>query len=78
MIPTAAVLVIAVVVIYAVRLVFSRNYSEIPGRRFRTQVAIMVLSFAGLLAVILSLPVGDTRQGQLLSLLGILLSAYSS
>lgn len=75
LIPTAAVLVIAVVVIYAVRQVFSRSYSEIPGRRFRTQVTILVLSFAGILAIILTLPVGDTRQGQLLSLLGILLSA---
>jgi small-conductance mechanosensitive channel len=33
------------------------------------------LALAGLVAIILMLPIGDTRQGQLLSLLGILLSA---
>jgi small-conductance mechanosensitive channel len=75
LIPSAVVIVLAVLVIYVVRLLFSRKYSEIPGRRFRTQLAILILSFAGLLAVILTLPIGDTRQGQLLSLLGILLSA---
>jgi len=64
-----------IVVIYAVRLIFARKYEEIPGRRFRAQMVIMFLSFAGLLAVVLTLPIGDSRQGQLLSLIGILLSA---
>jgi hypothetical protein len=75
LLPTAAVIVIVVVVIYAVRAFYTRRYHEIPGQRFRSQMVIMILSFAGLLAIIMTLPIGDTRQGQLLSLIGILLSA---
>jgi small-conductance mechanosensitive channel len=74
LLPTAAVIVIVVVVIYAVRAFYTRRYHEIPGQRFRSQMVIMILSFAGLLAIIMTLPIGDTRQGQLLSLIAILLS----
>lgn len=73
--PTAAALVGTVVVIVAVRYVLNRRYSEVSDHRYRVQIIILVLSLAGLVVIILALPIGDTRQGQLLSLIGILLSA---
>lgn len=46
------------------------------GRRsFRNPVIMLVLSFCYLLLVIVVLPVGETTRGQLLGLLGILMSA---
>ncbi len=73
--PASAVLIAAIIIIYAVRAILGRGSAEIADRRFRSQIIIMILSFAGLLVFIMNLPIGETRQGQLLSLIGILLSA---
>ena len=75
LIPTAVAVVAVVLVIWAVRLVLEKRNAGAPDRRFRSQLIIMVLSFLGLLVVILALPVSDAMIGQLLGLLGILLSA---
>jgi small-conductance mechanosensitive channel len=73
--PAVGELVIIILVISAVRIFLARRYAAIPGRRFRLQMIVLVLSLVGLLAFILALPIGEARQGQLLSLIGILLSA---
>lgn len=73
--PPAAAIIITVVVMYAVRALMMRRSAESGSARFRVQIINLILSFIGLLAVVLTLPIGDTRQGQLLSLIGILLSA---
>ena len=52
-----------------------RRWQENPSAQFRFQLIMLALSFAGLLAIIVALPVNDTLRGQLLSLIGILLSA---
>lgn len=74
-VPTAATVVVTVIVLLAIRQVLNRRYAGTPGHQFRVQMITMVLSFIGLLIVILTLPVSETTIGQLLSLLGILLSA---
>lgn len=73
--PAGVALVCIVVVIVAARYILGKRYAGLPGHRFRSQVITLVLAFAGLIIIILTLPIGDTRQGQLLSLIGILLSA---
>ena len=74
-IPLGAAILGVVVVLLAVRYIFEKRYGGRPGYRLRREVITMVLSFIGLLVVIMTLPVSDTTVGQLLSLIGILLSA---
>jgi small-conductance mechanosensitive channel len=75
LIPTTVTFVAVVLVLAAARWFFSRRYARFPGQRFRLQLIMLVLSFLGLLVVILALPISEGTIGQLLSLLGLLLSA---
>lgn len=52
-----------------------RHWRDQPGAQFRFQLIMLALTFAGGLAIIVALPVTDALRGQLLSLIGILLSA---
>lgn len=52
-----------------------RRWQDNPDLQFRFQLIMLALTFAGLLSVIVSLPINDQTRGQLLSLIGILLSA---
>lgn len=54
---------------------FRKRWKDNPDLQFRFQLIMLVLTMAGVLAVIISLPVNDVLRGQLLSLIGILLSA---
>ena len=55
--------------------VLKRRWRDQPDLQFRFQLIMLALTFAGILAVILALPMGDSMRGQLLGLIGILLSA---
>lgn len=74
-IPTAAAIAGTIIVLLAFKLIFEKRYSFFSEKRFRFQIIMALLGFAGLLVIILVLPINDTSRGQLLSLLGILLSA---
>jgi small conductance mechanosensitive channel len=52
-----------------------RRWKDDPDAQFRFQLIMLALSFAGLLAIVVALPVNDALRGQLLSLIGILLTA---
>jgi len=67
----AAVVAILVFLNWALK----RRWRDAPDTKFRFQLIMLALTFAGLLAVVLALPVNDDTRGQLLSLIGILLSA---
>ncbi len=54
---------------------FRKRWKDNPDLQFRFQLIMLVLTMAGVLAVIIALPVNDVLRGQLLSLIGILLSA---
>lgn len=73
--PTAVTLIAALTVVLVVRYILNRRYADSVGFRFRIQFIILFLSFAGLVAVILASPIGESSKTQLLSLIGILLSA---
>ena len=73
-IPTVVTLILVVCVIILVRFILNRR-SAVAGHQFRIQLTMLLLSFAGLLVVILTLPISENKIGQLLSLIGILLSA---
>jgi len=73
--PTGAVIIIVVLLLLAVRYALNKRYAGTPGHQFRRQLTVLVLSFIGLIVVILTLPVSESMIGQLLGLVGILLSA---
>jgi small conductance mechanosensitive channel len=73
--PFGATFIIVIVLILAIRMLLERHYRGQPGRHLRRQMIILLLSFAGLIIIIMALPVGDSTIGQLLSLIGILMSA---
>ena len=75
MIPTGLVAIISVLAIIAVRYFINRQYMNKPGRPFRRQIITLILSFIALLLIILVMPINDSARGQLLSLIGIVLSA---
>ncbi|MEJ2109653.1 MAG: mechanosensitive ion channel [Acidobacteriota bacterium] len=77
LIPTGIAVLIVVLVIAAVRYLINKRASK-SNQNVTRQVVTMLLSFLGLLVVILILPdryLNETSHGQLLSLIGILLSA---
>ena len=74
-VPMLATMAVVAVVLVCVHWVLSRRWQDNPDAQFRFQLIMLALSLAGVLAVIVALPISDTLRGQLLSLIGILLSA---
>jgi len=74
-IPTGVAVVLIVIFMFVIRALLTKRYTGKADLQFRRQLTTMVLSLVGLVVIILTLPVGETTIGQLLSLLGLLLSA---
>ena len=74
-VPMAITAVIVIIVIVVARYLLTRQAGVRTARKFRVQLTTMLLSLLGLVSLIVASPLGDTSKGQLLSLIGILLSA---
>jgi len=75
LVPTAGTALLVVLGLLLLNWLLKRRWRNNPDAQFRYQLIMLTLTFAGGLAVILALPVNDSARGQLLSLIGILLSA---
>lgn len=73
--PTLAAIAGVILVLAVVHRVMERIQGVRAGRKFPSALIMLVLTTIGFVVIILSLPIGDQRQGQLLSLFGIVLSA---
>ncbi|MFH1894131.1 MAG: mechanosensitive ion channel domain-containing protein [Candidatus Zixiibacteriota bacterium] len=73
--PTGIALIATILILIAVRYILNKSYAGALELRFRRQIVTMILSFIGVLAIIIVLPINDTLRGQLLTLFGILISA---
>ncbi|MCK9996618.1 MAG: mechanosensitive ion channel [Candidatus Krumholzibacteria bacterium] len=71
----AALVAAVIIVLGIVSRFLQKNAAKMPGRQFRNQLTMSAVSFGGLLLVILGLPIDPTMRGQLLSLIGIIISA---
>ena len=75
LIPTGVTVIAVIAVILIVRNVINRRSASSSGAAFRRQMMTLLLTFAGVIAIIIVLPISDSLRGQLLSLLGILITA---
>jgi len=73
--PLLGTLVAVALTLAGINWVLKRRWKDNPDAQFRFQLIMLALTFAGLLAIILALPISEETRGQLLSLIGILLSA---
>ena len=76
-VPLAAVLLVSLAAWLAGRAVVRRNARRNPAVNLevRFQVITIAVVFAGLVAAIVAMPISEARSGQILALLGIVLSA---
>ena len=70
-----ALIVAAILVLGLLNRFLQRNADKVAGRRFRNQLTMTGAGFVVLLVVILALPIDTAMRGQLLSLVGIIISA---
>jgi small conductance mechanosensitive channel len=75
LIPTGAAFVLTLLVILGIRYIVNRRFSKSPEHSFRLHLFTLLLSLTGLIIVIITLPLSESTVGQLLGLLGLLLSA---
>lgn len=73
--PSYIILILFLIILYGLNAVIGRRLNRQSTSRFRSQVASIIIFFIGLIGIIIILPLGDHIQGQLLSLIGLLLSA---
>ena len=75
LLPLLGAIIAVVAGLFLVDWFLKRRWKDNKDAQFRFQLIMLALTFAGLLLIILALPVSVETRGQLLSLIGILLSA---
>lgn len=73
-VPSLAIAVLILVLLYVLQRILERAEGA-EGHQARNQLILLAISAAGLLLVILTMPIGDSTRGQILGLIGIVLSA---
>jgi len=74
-VPSIVTIILVVGVIMTSNIFLVRHYQAEPKFRYRLQLIKFAIAFVGVLLVIVVLPFSDSTRGQLLSLIGIVLSA---
>ena len=75
LVPSLGSIAAVIVVLFVARRILERGDARAEDLRFRNQLVMAVLSVLGLVVIVIALPVSETLRGQMLSFLGILLSA---
>ena len=74
-VPLLVTVVLSVAILLILNKSLRRHWGKNPDAQFRFQLIMLALTLAAVIAFVVTLPVNDALRGQLLSLLGILLSA---
>jgi small-conductance mechanosensitive channel len=74
-IPSAATVIIFFVVLFIARIVLEKRRALGRGRHLESQLVMVTLTFFGLIAIVIALPLRDATKGQLLTLIGLLVTA---
>ena len=72
--PSAAIAVLVIILLFVLQRALNRGVGT-DGHQARNQLILLGVTSAGLLVIILTMPIGDSTRGQILGLLGIVLSA---
>ena len=72
---TAATLVAVILSLAVARRVLERRRIRTGEPKIGTQIALTVLTFGGLVAILVVLPISEATRGQLITLIGIIISA---
>ena len=75
LIPFLGTLAAVAVLLAAINWFLKRRWRDDPDAQFRFQLIMLALTFSGGVTILLALPISEETRGQLLSLIGILLSA---
>lgn len=75
LLPLLTTMAITLIIIVSAHTVLRKRWKEMPDAQFQFQLIMLGLTLTGVLAVVAALPVSDALRGQLLSLIGLLLSA---
>lgn len=75
LLPSLIVVAIVIGIFVGIKKLLRSHYAALPGSFFKYQLIQLGVAFVGILAVVVMLPVGQTLRGQLLSLIGIIISA---
>ncbi len=75
LLPLLVTVVVAASVLILLNRSLRRKWGNRPEAQFRFQLIMLSLTLAGLIATVVALPINENLRAQLLSLLGILLSA---
>jgi len=74
-VPSVASIAAFFVLLIIVRFVLEKRRAMGHGRHFEHQLVMVTLTFIGIIAIIISLPLRDATKGQLLTLVGLLVTA---
>jgi small-conductance mechanosensitive channel len=75
LVPSLGSVAAVVLVLFVARRILERGDARAEDLRFRNQLVTAALSLLGLVIIVIALPVSESLRGQLLALIGILLSA---
>jgi small-conductance mechanosensitive channel len=75
LLPTGATLLLVILGLFVTYRFILKAHTASTGKKFRNQMIMLGLTAASALLIILVLPIEDEKRGQILSLLGIVLSA---
>lgn len=74
-VPLIGTIAVVIVLLGGINYVLKRRWQNQPNAQFRFQFIMLLLTLAGILAIIIALPISNALQAQILQLIGILLSA---
>jgi small-conductance mechanosensitive channel len=75
LVPLLVTALLSVAILLVLNKSLRRRWGKNPDAQFRFQLIMLALTLAAVIAFVIALPVNDALRGQLLSLLGIILSA---
>lgn len=75
LLPLLTTIAVTLAIILSANALLRKRWKEMPDAQFQFQLIMLGLTLTGVLAVVAALPVSDALRGQLLSLIGLLLSA---
>lgn len=75
LLPLLGTIAVVAVLLGATNRFLRKRWQSDPNAQFRFQLIMLLMTFVGVLAVVIALPVDEGLRNQLLSLIGVLLSA---